>query len=529
MLARMKIHHKMIVSTLGILLVFTCSLVVLSLASMKSLGARQLYGKGLSLGSLAAETVKPAVQYNVAEDVEKVLQQIVRSDKDVSVASIVIQGPKGDFAVTSKSAAQGFERADLTVPVKSLAAQPPANSGAAAQLEGADLRYLAVKIDLTANDGLKSGYVLLGLNDTSIAQELKKSSLRAVGLGLLLMALGSICVFFVARGIAKPLGGAVAVADALAAGDLSINLAITSHDETGQLMRAMQNMVDSLREMIVQTVNVSEGVASAASQLQQTSDKIATGTIEVESQASTVATASEEMSHTTRDIAHNCQLAADSSRSTNEAAMNGSRVVQETITGMLAIAERVKETAGTIDSLGARSEQIGAIIGTIEDIADQTNLLALNAAIEAARAGEQGRGFAVVADEVRALAERTTKATKEIGDMIKAIQRETKQAVSTMNDGVRQVEQGAASSQKSGAALEEILNQIGEVTMQINQIATAAEQQTATTNEIVSNIHQISEVVHLTAQGAEETATAASLLGDQVGDLQRIVSRFKLA
>jgi methyl-accepting chemotaxis protein len=188
----------------------------------------------------------------------------------------------------------------------------------------------------------------------------------------------------------------------------------------------------------------------------------------------------------------------------------------------------VQESAKTIESLGARSDQIGAIIGTIEDIADQTNLLALNAAIEAARAGEQGRGFAVVADEVRALAERTTKATKEIGDMIKASQRETKHAVTTMNEGVQQVEQGAASSQKSGAALGEIIEQINEVTTQINQIATAAEEQSATTQEIVSNIHQISDVVHLTAIGADETSAAATQLMGQVHELQSIVSRFRL-
>jgi methyl-accepting chemotaxis protein len=203
--------------------------------------------------------------------------------------------------------------------------------------------------------------------------------------------------------------------------------------------------------------------------------------------------------------------------------------VQETITGMNIIADRVRQTSRTIEALGSRSEQIGDIVGTIEDIADQTNLLALNAAIEAARAGEQGRGFAVVADEVRALAERTTKATREIGEMIKAIQNETREAVKAMEEGVNEVEKGATSSQKSGLALEEILGRINEVSMQVNQIATAAEEQTATTGEVTSNIQQITEVVHQTARGAEETASAAAQLAEQAQGLQNLVRQFKLS
>jgi methyl-accepting chemotaxis protein len=188
----------------------------------------------------------------------------------------------------------------------------------------------------------------------------------------------------------------------------------------------------------------------------------------------------------------------------------------------------VKESAKTVGSLGSRSDQIGAIIGTIEDIADQTNLLALNAAIEAARAGEQGRGFAVVADEVRALAERTTRATREIGEMIKAIQNETRGAVTAMEMGVHQVESGTEEAAKSGQALQEILQQVNDVAMQVNQIATAAEEQTATTREISRNMQQITEVVQQTSQGAQDSATAASRLSGNAEELQKLVQHFKL-
>jgi methyl-accepting chemotaxis protein len=234
------------------------------------------------------------------------------------------------------------------------------------------------------------------------------------------------------------------------------------------------------------------------------------------------------MAATSSDIAQTCMRAAEGARQASVVAERGAVVVNETVTIMGRIAERVQNTARTVESLGSRSDQIGAIIGTIEDIADQTNLLALNAAIEAARAGEQGRGFAVVADEVRALAERTTKATREIGEMIKAIQSETKGAVTAMDEGVREVEKGTDEAAKSGRALQEILEQISNVSLQVSQIATAAEEQTATASEISNNIHQITDVVQETAKGAQESASASRQLTAVAEQLQSLVRQFKV-
>jgi methyl-accepting chemotaxis protein len=369
-------------------------------------------------------------------------------------------------------------------------------------------------------------------------QEYEKSEAYYNNGKVALIALIIISVLFsiilatlIIRSLLKELGGEPnyvrEIAQTVANGDLSVSVTIDNRDN-GSILWAMKTMVENLRELISQTVNISAGIASASVQLHATADQIATGAEEVASQTSTVATASEEMSSTSTEIAANCSMAAESSRRTSESAINGSAVVQETIQGMGIIAERVKQTATRIDALGTRSEQIGEIIGTIEDIADQTNLLALNAAIEAARAGEQGRGFAVVADEVRALAERTTRATKEIGEMIKAIQSETREAVRSMEEGVKEAEKGAVSSERSGESLKEILELINEVTMQINQIATAAEQQTATTCEITSNIHQVTEVVQQSARGADETSSAAAQLAEQSNQLQTLVTRFRV-
>ncbi len=311
-------------------------------------------------------------------------------------------------------------------------------------------------------------------------------------------------------------------------GDLTKRLDDTTKDELAEISKYFNMFIEKLRSMISQIAQTSSQVATASNQLQSTAEHIATGSEEVAAQAGTVATAGEEMSATSGDIAQNCQMAAEGAQRASQTASDGAQVVERTVAVMGQIAAKVQESAKTVESLGARSDQIGAIIGTIEDIADQTNLLALNAAIEAARAGEQGRGFAVVADEVRALAERTTRATREIGEMIKAIQKETKEAVIAMEQGVHQVETGTIEAAKSGEALQDILQQVNDVAMQINQVATAAEEQTATTSEISSNMQQITEVVQQTSQGAHESATAAAQLSGNAEELQRLVKQFKL-
>jgi methyl-accepting chemotaxis protein len=315
------------------------------------------------------------------------------------------------------------------------------------------------------------------------------------------------------------------IATRIADGDLSRSF---GDQTTTGIHAAIVTMSNKLKGLIDSINIASQNVSTAAYQVNSTAEQIATGSEEVAAQTATVATAGEEMSATSSDIASNCQMAAEGAQRAAQSAQNGAVVVDKTIEVMGQIAVKVQASAKTVEDLGKRSDQIGAIIGTIEDIADQTNLLALNAAIEAARAGEQGRGFAVVADEVRALAERTTRATKEIGEVIKAIQKETKGAVIAMEQGVNQVEAGTAEAEKSGGALRDILEQINDVAMQVNQIATAAEEQTATTREISNNMIQITQVVQDTASGAHQAATAAAQLNGNADELQRLVRQFKL-
>ncbi|UPU34769.1 methyl-accepting chemotaxis protein [Geomonas paludis] len=324
----------------------------------------------------------------------------------------------------------------------------------------------------------------------------------------------------------KQISSAIA---AIAGGDLTRRVDYRSRDELGLLSDHINDFAGKIQSIMQELSSDATRVATSSNQLKATAQQMVNGTEEIVAQANTVATAGEEMAATSNDIAQNCHLAAQGAQGANQAAVDGAGVVEATVAVMGVIAERVQGAARTVESLGERSDQIGAIVGTIEDIADQTNLLALNAAIEAARAGEQGRGFAVVADEVRALAERTTRATREISDMIRTIQGETQSAVQAMEQGSKEVARGTEQASRSGQALEAILEQIHAVMMQANQIATAAEEQTATTSEISSNMVQITSIVQATARGADETAAAAAALASMSVRLQDMVREFKVA
>ncbi|MBJ6724959.1 methyl-accepting chemotaxis protein [Geomesophilobacter sediminis] len=358
-------------------------------------------------------------------------------------------------------------------------------------------------------------------------QRMINGSLLALGVSLAILAAVCVMVFVVTGRLLRYIGGEPAEMEDLvrrvADGDLTLKL-----EKGSGIYEALRAMIDSLRQVIEKVNHSSWEVSASAKQLHSHAQDTADGALEVVSQAATVATATEEMSATSSDIANSCHRVAESSNRASTTANDGADIVRETVQGMHRIAAKVRNSAGVVEQLGKRSEQIGEIVGTIQDIADQTNLLALNAAIEAARAGEQGRGFAVVADEVRALAERTTTATREISEMIRSIQDETQQAVAAMEEGVQEAEAGTVGAARSGEALEEILRQINEVTMQVNQIATAAEEQTATTREISNNLQRISETVEVGARSSQEASDSSSQLSRLSVELQDLVRRFQL-
>ncbi len=343
------------------------------------------------------------------------------------------------------------------------------------------------------------------------------------------VVVGFFVTLWTARLISRPVQEVVAVARKIATGDLtSEDIANRSADEVGELSQSINAMKHSLRDTISSVSTGAERIATASEEFSATAAEQAQGAQTQKDQTNQVAAAMQEMSSTVQQVSENSNSAAEASRRAAETARQGGQIVDHTLAKMRAIANSVGQTAQKVQELGKSSAQIGQIIGVIDDIADQTNLLALNAAIEAARAGEQGRGFAVVADEVRKLAERTSKATKEITLMIQNIQTETQSAVEAMQSGTTEVDEGVKSTMQAGSSLQEIINASEQVGSMVMQIATAATEQASANDEINTNIEQIAKISEESANGATEAARAVSELSNLAADLQGIVGKFRL-
>ena len=338
-----------------------------------------------------------------------------------------------------------------------------------------------------------------------------------------------IAVFF-ASTIVKPIQAVVKRMNELATGDANLRNLLNEEgsDEAAQMGRAVNGFIRTLNELLLKILSTTESVAGAAQTIDTFSGQIAQGTDDQNRQVLQIVSAIEEMSSSVVEVARKSAEASNNAAESGQAAEEGGSVVNETIEGMKAISDAVSAGAASVAELGNRGEQIGQIIEVINDIADQTNLLALNAAIEAARAGEHGRGFAVVADEVRKLADRTTKATDEIALSIKAIQDETSQAVERMNSGTEQVNSGVKTATAAGQSLQQIVSNAQAVAGMIQSIAAAAEEQSAASEQIHRNVEGVAEVTRTTNDGAKQMVGAATSLTGNAHELQSLLNRFSL-
>ncbi|MBB6428510.1 methyl-accepting chemotaxis protein [Algisphaera agarilytica] len=349
-----------------------------------------------------------------------------------------------------------------------------------------------------------------------------------ISLSLLTVIAAIGIAWFLRRTICPPLSRTAEAVQRIADGDLTARVDIRSNDEVGDLGRNFNEMAQSISKIINEVNCTVSEVAAAATEIAATSEQISTGMNEQSSQVTQISAAVEEMSASVIEVARKSAEASNNAEQSGQAASEGGEVVDQTINEINAIREAVDASSKSVAELGKRGEQIGEIIEVINDIADQTNLLALNAAIEAARAGEHGRGFAVVADEVRKLADRTTQATEEIGASIQAIQSETTSAVERMNTGSQQVESGVAKATDAGRSLTQIVSNAREVAGMIQSIAAATEEQSATSEEVARNVENIASVIQESNDGTRQAAVAAQQLSERAERLQGLVCKFKV-
>jgi methyl-accepting chemotaxis protein len=328
--------------------------------------------------------------------------------------------------------------------------------------------------------------------------------------------------------IYEPVNEAITALEKVAAGDFTVKITKEYSGDHEKIKNSINNVTASLGKTITEVSRVVTAAANAAGEISSSTEEMAAGANEQSSQASEVASAVEQMTRTIFETTKNTTTAAEASKNAGRVAKEGGRVVEQTIEGMIRISDVVKKSSETVEELGKSSNEIGEIIQVIDDIADQTNLLALNAAIEAARAGEQGRGFAVVADEVRKLAERTSKATQEIAGMIKHIQKDTEGAVKSMQQGTKEVENGRSLAEKAGDSLKEIITGADRVTDIVTQVAAASEEQSRASEQITQNTELITNVTQQSATGVRQIAHAAEELNQLTGNLQSLISAFKV-
>ncbi|QHC93485.1 methyl-accepting chemotaxis protein [Pseudomonas sp. R84] len=344
----------------------------------------------------------------------------------------------------------------------------------------------------------------------------------------LAVAFGLLAAWAITRQIIIPLNQTLKVAERVAAGDLTHNLVSLRRDELGQLQRSMQSMTQGLRELVG---GISDGVtqiASAAEELSAVTEQTSAGVNNQKIETDQVATAMNEMAATVQEVARNAEEASEAAVAADQQAREGDKVVGEAIAQIERLAVEVGHSTEAMGELKRESDKIGSVLDVIKSVAQQTNLLALNAAIEAARAGEAGRGFAVVADEVRSLAQRTQKSTEEIEELIVGLQNGTQQVATIMDNSRTLTDSSVELTRRAGGSLESITRTVSAIQAMNQQIAAAAEQQSAVAEEINRSVLNVRDVSDQTSAASEETAASSVELARLGTHLQMLVGRFKV-
>ncbi|MBH3427002.1 methyl-accepting chemotaxis protein [Pseudomonas alkylphenolica] len=345
---------------------------------------------------------------------------------------------------------------------------------------------------------------------------------------LLALLVGVLAAVIITRQITRPLRDTLAVVEKIASGDLTHNLRVTRRDELGVLQQGIQRMGETLRDLISGIRDGVTQIASAAEELSAVTEETSAGVNSQKVETDQVATAMHEMAATVQEVARNAEHASEAATDADAQARAGDQVVAEAISQIERLAEEVHRSTEAMGQLQQESQKIGSVMDVIKSVAEQTNLLALNAAIEAARAGEAGRGFAVVADEVRGLAQRTQKSTEEIEELVAGLQSGTQQVANVMLGSRNLTDSSVELTRKAGASLESITRTVSNIQSMNQQIAAAAEQQSAVAEQISRSIINVRDVSEQTAAASDETAASSVELARLGNQLQTMVSHFRV-
>ena len=384
--------------------------------------------------------------------------------------------------------------------------------------------------EMTAQQGeiVRISETLYQFQIDRMAIESQQARNLQIGATLLAMLFGVLAAWVITRQITRPLQDTLNAVQRIAEGDLTASVQVDRRDEMGQLQQGIQHMATTLRELIGGIRDGVGQIASAAEELSAVTEQTRAGANSQKSETDQVATAMHEMSATVQEVARNAEQASQAANEADGQARLGDQVVGEVIAQIERLAAEVSRSSEAMNGLQQESNKIGSVMDVIKAVAEQTNLLALNAAIEAARAGEAGRGFAVVADEVRGLAQRTQKSTEEIEALIAGLQNGTKQVAAAMRSSCSLTDSSVELTRKAGNSLGNITQAVSNIQSMNLQIAAAAEEQSAVAEEISRSILSVRDISEQTATASNETAASSAELARLGSQLQALVSRFRV-